>query len=58
LDARIINRDKWIGYNEIKFKLVDPPVELVYKPMEGSKEQVFWLVELEEGEYVIRPMSE
>ena len=57
-DARIINRDKWIGYNEIKFKLVDPPIEVVYKPMEGSHEQVFGLVELDEGEYVIRPMSE
>ncbi len=58
LDARVINRDKWIGYNEIKFKLVDPPVEVVYKPMEGSREHVFGLVQLEEGEYVIRPMSE
>ncbi|ADN08989.1 flagellar assembly protein A [Sulfurimonas autotrophica] len=58
LDARIINRDKWIGYNEIKFKLVDPPIEVVYKPMEGSHEQVFGLVQLDEGEYVIRPMSE
>jgi len=58
LDARIINRDKWIGYNEIKFKLVDPPAEIVYKPMEGSREHVFGLVQLEEGEYVIRPMSE
>ncbi len=58
LDARIINRDKWMGYNEIKFKLVDPPIEVVYKPMEGSHEQVFGLVQLDEGEYVIRPMSE
>ncbi|WP_457748637.1 flagellar assembly protein A [Sulfurimonas sp.] len=58
LDARIINRDKWMGYNEIKFKLVDPPVEIVYKPMEGSHEHVFGLVELDEGEYVIRPMDE
>ena len=57
-DARVINRDKWIGYNEIKFKLVDPPVEVVYKPMEGSREQVFGLFELDEGEFVIRPISE
>jgi len=26
--------------------------------MEGSHEQVFGLVQLDEGEYVIRPMSE
>ncbi len=58
LDARIINRDKWIGYNEIKFKLVDPPAELVYRPEKGSLEHVFGLVQIEEGEYMIRPMSE
>jgi len=58
LDARVINRDKWVGYNEIKFKLIDPPVELVYKPLEGSSEKVFGLVELNDGEYAIRPIDE
>ncbi|MEN4052504.1 flagellar assembly protein A [Sulfurimonas sp. NWX79] len=58
MDARIINRDKWIGYNEIKFRLVDPPIELVYKPLEGSSEKVFGLVELNDGEYAIRPVAE
>jgi hypothetical protein len=58
MDARIINRDKWVGYNEIKFKLVDPPIELVYKPLEGSDDRVFGLVELNDGEYAIRPVSE
>jgi len=57
-DARIINRDKWVGYNELHFKLVDPPVDVVYKPLEGSKEQVFGLVEINDGEYVIRPLKE
>ena len=57
-DARVINRDKWVGYNEIRFKLVDPPMELVYKPVEGSHEHVFKLVEVDEGEYAIRPVSE
>jgi len=57
-DARVINRNKWVGYNEIRFKLVDPPMELVYKPMEGSHEHVFGLVEVDEGEYAIRPVSE
>ena len=57
-DARIINRDRWVGYNEIHFKLVDPPLDLVYKPLEGSKEQVFGLVETAEGEYVIRALNE
>jgi len=57
-DARIINRDKWVGYNEIKFKLVDPPIELVYKPLEGSSDKVFGLVEVNEGEYAIKPIDD
>jgi len=57
-DARIINHDKWIGYNEIKFKLVDPPIELVYKPLEGSDKKIFALVEVDEGEYAIRPIDD
>jgi len=58
LDARVINRDRWVGYNEIRFKLVEPPMELVYKPAEGSKEMIFGLVEVEEGDFVIEAVSE
>ena len=58
LDARIINRDRWIGYNEIKFKLVEPPIELVYKPKEGSNDKVFGLVDLGEGQYEIQVMKD
>jgi wyosine [tRNA(Phe)-imidazoG37] synthetase (radical SAM superfamily) len=57
-EARVINRDKWQGYNEIKFRLIDPPQELVYKPVDGSHEHVFGVVEIEEGEYAIRPLNE
>jgi len=58
MDARIINRDRWIGYNEIRFQLVDPPLELVYKPAEGSQDKVFGLVEVGDGEFVIEAVSE
>ncbi len=58
LDARVINRDRWVGYNEIKFKLIDPPEELVYKPAEGSRDMIFGLVQDEEGEYSIKAMKE
>jgi hypothetical protein len=56
-DARIINRDKWIGYNEIVFKLIDPPLELVYKPKEGSRDKVFAIVEVDD-DYEIRAVKE
>lgn len=58
MDARIINRDRWVGYNEIKFKLVDPPIELVHKPAEGSLDKIFGLVEVGDGEYEIQAVSE
>ncbi len=58
MDARIINRDRWIGYNEIRFQLVDLPMELVYKPAEGSQDKVFGLVEVGDGELAIEAVSE
>lgn len=57
LEAKIINRDRWVGYNEIRFRLVDPEMELVYKPQEGSKERYFSLVEVDEGEFVIQALE-
>jgi len=57
-NARVINRDRWVGYNEIIFKLVDPPIELVYKPKEGCPDKVFGLVMVDEDEYEIRALEE
>ncbi|MFK5937483.1 MAG: FapA family protein [Sulfurimonas sp.] len=58
LDARIINRDRWSGFNEIKFKLIKPEIELVYKPQEGSLDKIFGVVEVEQGEFEIQAMKE
>ena len=57
-DARIINRNRWVGHNELHFKLVDPPMDIVYKPQEGSSEKIFGLVEVSEGEYEIQAIAE
>ena len=61
-DARIINRGEWIGYNELKFKLVDPPIELNFKPHEGSHDKIFAIVEIEdedgESDYEIKAVKE
>ena len=57
-DARIINKGEWVGYNELKFKLVDPPVDVTYTPEEGSPEKVFGLVELEDGQYKIQAVHD
>jgi len=57
LDARIINRDRWVGYNEIKFKLVDPPMELIHRPAEGSTDMIFGLVDIGDGEFEIQAVK-
>lgn len=57
-DARIINRDRWSGHNEIVFRLVQPPIELSYKPPEGSMDKVFAIVEDKDGVYEIKAVKE
>ena len=57
-DARIINRGIWIGHNELKFKLVEPAIEVVYKPEDGSDDHIFGLVEVDDGQFEIQPVEE
>ena len=57
-NARIVNHDKWTDYNKIVFKLVDPPIEIVYEPQEGSNEKIFGLVEDADGHFAIEALKE
>ncbi|MDA7816632.1 FapA family protein [Sulfurimonas sp.] len=57
-DARVINRDRWIGHNEIVFKLVDPPMQIVYTPPEGCEDQIFGLVQTEYNGLQIQALDE
>lgn len=57
-DARVINRDRWVGHNEIIFKLIEPPIEVKYSPPEGSSGRVFGLVQVEEGVFEIQVVDE
>lgn len=57
-DARIINRDRWHGHNELRFKLVDPPIELSFNPPEDSEEKIFAVVDTEDGTFEIQAVKE
>ncbi|MCK9491222.1 MAG: FapA family protein [Sulfurimonas sp.] len=57
-NARIINRDRWVGHNEIIFRLVDPPIEVAFKPAEGSPDKIFAIVESDDGIYKIEAVKE
>ena len=56
--ARIINRDRWVGYNELIFKMIEPPMDVTYKPKEGSSGKVFGLVKIDEDKFEIRVLDE
>lgn len=58
MEARIINRDAWRGYNELIFKLIEPPLDISYKPAEGSAGKIFGLVEVDEGMFEIQALEE
>ncbi len=57
-DARIINRGRWTEHNELRFKMVEPAIEVKFNPPEGSSDKVFGLVEVSEGEYEIQAVKE
>ncbi len=58
LRARIINRSRWVGHNELKFKLVDPAIDIVYYPEDGSYDKVFGLEKDIDGNYQVKVMEE
>ena len=54
LESRIINHDEYRGHNEIRFKLIDPDLELYLVPRGGDHEKCFMLKENEDdGSYSI-----
>ncbi len=58
LDARVINDDEWKGYNEIRARLIDPVMEIAYKPQEREPHHVYGVVEDKEGNFKIKPLKE
>ncbi|MCR8678573.1 MULTISPECIES: flagellar assembly protein A [Campylobacter] len=42
-DAKIINRDRWTELNEIKFKLIEPPIDISYSTKENEIARVMTL---------------
>ncbi len=53
-DARVINHDRWNNYNEIIFKLIDPPIDVTFIPPENSEGGIFGLFVDEDGIYSIK----
>ena len=59
LNARVINKGRWRGHNEIIFKLIEPEIEVSYVPPEGSEGNILALCQDEEtGAYSIQVVDE
>ncbi len=56
-EARVINHDRWHNHNEIIFKLIDPPIEVLYIPSDNSEEKILGLYEDEDGEFSIKVLT-
>jgi hypothetical protein len=57
-NARIINRGEWTEHNELIFKLINPPVEVSFKPKEGSADKIFGVFKVEDEKFEIRAVKE
>ena len=51
--AKVINRTPWKDFNEVKFKLITPPVEVTYMPHENEITRVITVKEVFEDEFKI-----
>lgn len=58
LKAKIINHSLWHEYNEIKFVLLSPKIEITHVTKEGEISKSITLSKVEEGEYQINRKSE
>ncbi len=58
LNAKIINHSVWHEYNEIKFVLLSPNVEVIHVTEEGEISKNITLSKIEEGKYKINRKSE
>ena len=56
--AKIVNHSPWQEYNEIKFRLISPDIEIQHTTKEHETSKVITLVEAAEGNYRINRSSE
>lgn len=52
LEAKIYNSSPWIGFNEIKFRVLNPEMEIVYTPKE--RDYTIWLEKNSDNIYEIK----
>jgi len=52
-DAKVVNRSVWKEFNEVKFKVVEPPVEVSHLFTDGEMSEVITIKSMEDGKYIL-----
>ncbi len=53
VEAKVVNNSKWKEFNEVKFKIINPELELVFLPKEGEVAKTV-IIEQVDDEYEIK----
>lgn len=56
--AKIINHSSWTDYNEIRFKLISPPVEVLHNTRDGEISREITLGKTTEDDFIIERSAE
>lgn len=56
-EARVINHDRWHNYNEIIFKLIEPPIDVTFIPKDNTEGGIFGLHVDDEGKFSIKVLA-
>lgn len=56
--AKIINHSSWTDYNEIRFKLISPPVEVLHNTRDGEISREITLSKTTEDDFIIERSAE
>ncbi len=51
--AKVVNRSVWKEFNEVKFKVVEPPVEVSHLFVDGEMSEEITIKTMEDGNYVL-----
>ena len=57
-DAKIICHSPWTEYNEIKFKLISPPIEIIHNTRKNELSKFITLKQLTDDKFEIKRSNE
>ncbi len=52
-DAKVVNKSVWKEFNEVKFKVVEPPVEVSHLFTDGEMSEEITIKTMEDGKYIL-----